>query len=545
MPDPRLGEPFGLSGASLRTLDFDLANRRILQDVKSDFIYAPHLSLIYARAADALINGVTADLQNGRFSPGLPLQIEVPKSFRIPVESTRRLGPAYSRPGSILFPKDRLLYQAFADVCAPSIDHALDETRSFSHQLAPADSASFFLPTRSCWNDLQAKLSEYARVRSSKYVMRLDIANYFNSINLHTLVNTLSDAGVPRSIHTRLEVLLTSFTGERSSRGILQGLFPSDLFGNFYLAPVDRFLSDSNISSARYVDDLYIFVSSVDRAEHVMTNLIPLLRRYDLSLNENKSKVLPKNLLYSMEPDLEALFKEAVDEITGQVDEDDFEVGYGFQSEWEDEEEDEEEDGDTEEDLELRATESLFDSTSEYVGQEENVERFCLPIFAKALSDYAVSDVLDNFSKRPSMSQIYLSYLSKFLDDEDVRSGVFEFLEDDTYRDWQRMWCVAAMMQAPEPTNEEVRLCLTLAQDGLRHDALRAVAAYHVGRYGDHGRRSDLRALYASTTPYVQAAIYASTRNWSGAERRNARAMWGTLSPLNLLLSEAFTPRAS
>ena len=116
-----------------------------------------------------------------------------------------------------------------------------------------------------------------------------------------------------------------------------------------------------------------------------------------------------------MEPDLEALFNEAVDEISAQIDDDDFEADYGFQSEWEDEDEEEEtkdEDGD---DLELKATKSLFDSIDQYPGQEENVERFCLPLFAKVDSAYAVERVMGAFRKRPSMAQIYCAYLAKFI----------------------------------------------------------------------------------------------------------------------------------
>ena len=128
---------------------------------------------------------------------------------------------------------------------------------------------------------------------------------------------------------------------------------------------------------------------------------------------------MPKSALITEEPDLEALFADAVAEISGQVNDDDFDADYGFQSEWEDEEIDEE-------DLELQATTVLFNSLAEYPGHEENIERFCLPLFSKAGSDYAVDHVLDAFKKRPSMSQIYAAYLAKFLE----MDGVHEFLLD-------------------------------------------------------------------------------------------------------------------
>ena len=539
MADIKLGEPFGMEANAIANIDFDLSIKRILNDVKTDFIYAPHLNLIYARAGNALKDAVIEDIKSGQFAPGIPISIEVPKSFRIPVESTKRLGPAYSRPGSILLPKDRLLYQALSDKAATVIRDSLDGTRSFSHQLAEPDSAAMFLPTRKCWTDLQAKLAENSKLAGVQYVLKIDIANYFSSINLHTLINVLNDSGFDKAYSTRLEVILTSFTGERSSRGILQGVYPSDLLGNFYMAPIDRILKDSNVPSARYVDDLYLFLESVDHADRVLRDLIPGLRSYDLSLNENKCKIMPKNMLHAMEPDLESLFQAAVDEIAAQVEDEEFDADYGFQSEWESDDDSEDDSVDDDESIELAATISLFDALDQYPGQEENVERFCLPLFSKAGSSHAVDHVKDAFKKRPAMAQIYSSYLAKFLDDVDLRLFVRSLVSDVALADWQKMWVLAALMQVSDSPDDEVKLALDIAKDGTRHDALRAVAAYFVGRFGDHARRTTLRALYPQVSNYVQAAIYASSRFWPGVERSNAKATWAGHGALHSLLTVA------
>ena len=355
MADIKAGEPFGIETTALAKIDWNLALSRVSHDLRTDFIYAPHLGFIYAKSGEELIAQVIRDLKAGKFSPGVPLTIEVPKSFRIRVAvSSKRLGPTYSRPGSILLPWDRLLYQALADQAAPIIQAKTDSTRSFSHRLAAADSPSMFLPTRTCWNTLQAALTKAAQDEKIRYVMKVDVANFFGSLNQHTLINVLSDLGYPKSLGTRLEAILRAYTGERSSRGILQGVYPSDLFGNYYLAPVDRFLKECNVASARYVDDIYIFIRRVEAADRLLRQLIPLLRSYDLVLNEAKCLVMPKGNLKTEEPDLEELFDAAVDEIADQINDDDFDADYGFQSEWNDEEPDEEE-------LELKATQMLFE----------------------------------------------------------------------------------------------------------------------------------------------------------------------------------------
>jgi len=85
MAEVKVGDAFGIDVKAFEAMDFKLAISRIVNDLKTDFIHAPHLSLIYRRASAQLIASVTADLKVGKYMPGIPLQIEVPKSFRIPV----------------------------------------------------------------------------------------------------------------------------------------------------------------------------------------------------------------------------------------------------------------------------------------------------------------------------------------------------------------------------------------------------------------------------------------------------------------------------
>jgi hypothetical protein len=230
---------------------------------------------------------------------------------------------------------------------------------------------------------------------------------------------------------------------------------------------------------------------------------------------------------------LEELFAAAVTEIAEQIDDDDFDADYGFQSEWD------EESTNNKEDLELKATTMLLDSLPEYPGQEENIERFCLPLFSKAGSDYALAHVLDAFKKRPAMTQIYASYVAKFLKMEAVRETLWALLNDDSLTDWQRMWILAALSQSRYHQDGEVQVALSLLQDANRHDALRAVAAIFVGRFGDHARRKTLIATYPAVSPYIQAAIYYSSRLWPAAERNTARASWGNHGSLNSLITLA------
>ncbi|WP_024312562.1 hypothetical protein [Sinorhizobium medicae] len=181
----------------------------------------------------------------------------------------------------------------------------------------------------------------------------------------------------------------------------------------------------------------------------------------------------------------------------------------------------------------------LFDAITDHPGHEETIERFCLPLFAKAESDYAVAHVLEAFAKRPSMTQIYVSYLSKFLPDREVYDFLCERLADRSLVDWQLMWILAALITRAPLDDAPIKTALSLLRDGSVHEATRAIAAIYVGRYGDAARRKTLIGIYGMLSPYVQAAIYFSSRFWPLVERRNAKAQWGALTPLNELLTKA------
>ena len=142
------------------------------------------------------------------------------------------------------------------------------------------------------------------------------------------------------------------------------------------------------------------------------------------------------------------------------------------------------------------------------------------------------------------MAQIYSAYLAKFLNEEGVTEFLTDLLQDDSLFDWQRMWVLGGLMQGGEPSDDQVKLAFDILKDGNRHDALRAVAAYFVGRFGSHPRRTSLRNYFAHCSPYIQSAIYASARFWKGAEKSNARATWENLGFLNQLLTKAIFPAA-
>jgi hypothetical protein len=150
---------------------------------------------------------------------------------------------------------------------------------------------------------------------------------------------------------------------------------------------------------------------------------------------------------------------------------------------------------------------------------------------------------MDAFKKRPAMSQIYASYLAKFLHNYLVSEFLITLLKEKSLVDWQKLWALAALSQMTEAKDASVKVAMSILKDGDRHETLRAVAAIYVGKFGDHQRRKSLVTYYGSVSPYIQAAIYFSSRQWPGIERSNAKASWGSQGSLNSLLTSAIAKK--
>ncbi len=529
---------FGIDKVALDKLDFELAIKRIKSDVRSDFILAPHLSCVYADCKDELIEDVKKLAQSGSFSPSLPITIDVPKKQRIKAVGVKRQPPNFVRPGGILYPRDRLLLQALSDVAQPVIESKLNRSICFSHQAAPKElEHRMFLSSRYCWNQMQKKLGTLIE-GGAKVVLRADIASCFQSINQHTLVNTLEGLGFPKEYIKPLESMLTQMSTGRSSRGILQGIYPSDLLGNFYLYPLDRHLSDTGIASIRYVDDIYAFFVSHEQADRSIIQLYPELRRLDLSLNEAKSCITTPLGLLTSDPDLDAMFDDAIAEIqvihtAGEPEE--ILTDYGFQVIW-----NQEGDEIDDETIELMATELLFDQIPKYAENGEEIERFCLPLFAAFGSDYAIDHVLAKVDNCSSMSQIYFSYLSQFLDRPDVKEQVCSvFVKRKLTFDWEYLWAIGTIIQLKEVDDSVVASLLKLCSENV-DDSVKALAFIAAAKLGDVDRQKTVaEAIAKEHSIYLRGAILFSARYMHKAVRKNVIDLLENTDPLLSMITKS------
>lgn len=517
----------GLDNKIIQELNSELALQRIKNDLQSDFIFAPHLNVIFYLAGPDLWERLVSKLKSGDFEPALPIMLEVPKAS------------GFSRPGSILGPFERLIYQASVDMIAPAAESALNREQVFSYALLGEDPNGFMFESASdCFTKFKEKVIEYCQSGDYTHVLKADVASFFERLYQHVLINLLNSAGCNNYIVSFLEKFMALLT-QKDSHGIIQGVFPSDFLGNFYLCSLDAEHQINDIPFVRYVDDIYMFFKSEKDVNKHKIRLSTWLRRDGLNLNEAKTKTFAVEDLVREETEVELMFEDAKEEAWSELSREDF---YTSTISWDflfDEDQDEEID---EKDIELVATKKLFDLEDVNSETKNKIVKFCLPIFTAALDEHAIAYVLKIFPLSMHMAQPFATYLNKFVrNNQEIANSVEALLgNENVFYEYQYMWLYAALMRADKVSSDSVKFAINQLRNTQHSEALRATCAVFVGKFGNVTQRRILKTHYTQEpSSYVRSAILHSSRHFPKNEKETCFTAWSGHNEVNSLIVSA------
>ncbi len=127
------------------------------------------------------------------------------------------------------------------------------------------------------------------------YGYKLDVANYFNSIDILQLLPLLQTMMADdRPLYHFLESLLCedkvlidgAVTEEK--RGVMAGCPIAPFLANAYLAPVDFMFQNRNVVYARYSDDILMFAQTKEERDKCIAYLSDALHERNLEVNTSK-----------------------------------------------------------------------------------------------------------------------------------------------------------------------------------------------------------------------------------------------------------------
>lgn len=131
-----------------------------------------------------------------------------------------------------------------------------------------------------------------------KYACKIDIKDYFNSIDVDLLMPILHDVlSDDPALIALFEKLLRAdtalFAGERitEKRGAMAGTPVSQFFANLYLIEMDQLFAHRGILYARYSDDIIFFADSAEQLQSHIAVLRGFLERYRLEINPDKTRI--------------------------------------------------------------------------------------------------------------------------------------------------------------------------------------------------------------------------------------------------------------
>lgn len=211
------------------------------------------------------------DLKAGTWKPQPYMEIEVAK-IKNPDE-TRKLGMTAVR--------DKIVQHAIKSIIEPRYEKIF---LGNSYGYRPGKG-----PTKA----IRRVLAECSK-KQYKYVLRLDIDNFFDTIDHEILQKRLISTGTEAEIVRLIMLCMKMGKVKQNSRewvdtayGTPQGAVLSPILSNLYLHSFDQFAVSKNVPYVRYADDFLFLTETREKAEEILSKTEAHLKeKLKLSLNQ-------------------------------------------------------------------------------------------------------------------------------------------------------------------------------------------------------------------------------------------------------------------
>ena len=196
------------------------------------------------------------------------------------------------RRAALIHPIDTITYLALVLSITDEIEKArvpLSQNRVFSYRFRPGNGILF--DSRYNFTSFNNSISEKCNNRRNKILIKSDVANYYDRINLHRLESTL--LGIPSINRTRIKIIneLLLFWANRDSYGLPIGGNASRILAEAALLSIDEYLLSHKINFCRFVDDYRFFAPDTKTAHMWLTLFIERLFLEGLFINPSKTSL--------------------------------------------------------------------------------------------------------------------------------------------------------------------------------------------------------------------------------------------------------------
>ncbi|MDD9996692.1 MAG: RNA-directed DNA polymerase [Rhodospirillaceae bacterium] len=195
---------------------------------------------------------------------------------------------------AIIRPEDLALYQAVSIILGQPFEKErakIARGRIYSYRFKPHFSEGRLFSREHHFRKFQHKTAQLCRQASVKYIVKGDIANFYDRINIHRIESTLLAMPNVEDQFVKLMNQILLHWARRDSYGLPIGSNASRILAEVALYTVDRSLVEAGIKFIRYVDDYRIFTNTATEAHASLARLMELLNREGLFINAKKSSI--------------------------------------------------------------------------------------------------------------------------------------------------------------------------------------------------------------------------------------------------------------
>lgn len=213
------------------------------------------------------------DLENHKWVPQPYLHIEIKKNET----EKRKLG--------LLSIRDKIVQQAIRGLIEPRFEK-LFLNNSYGYR-----------PQRGHLRAIRRSLHELLQTEN-KWVAKLDVDNYFDTVNHEVLFSRLKHTVSDEKILSLIELSVKMGVVDKAkkwtdaTKGLPQGAVLSPLLANFYLHPFDQFVTSKIDSYIRYADDFIFLGSEKEKIERLVAGATRFLTD-KLKLELNPTTIAP------------------------------------------------------------------------------------------------------------------------------------------------------------------------------------------------------------------------------------------------------------
>ena len=170
---------------------------------------------------------------------------------------------------AIIRPEDLAVYQAIAIMIAEPFEKArgdVSRDRIFSYRFRPDMKKGQLFSPKHNFRSFQSASAKKSMLSSVNYIVKCDIANFYDRVNIHRIESTLLTISDLNKEFAKLINQILLHWAKRDSYGLPIGSNGSRVLAEVALFNVDRSLKDAGIRFVRFVDDFRIFTKTATEA---------------------------------------------------------------------------------------------------------------------------------------------------------------------------------------------------------------------------------------------------------------------------------------